>query len=151
MSRRPMRVRAVAVVIYDDETLLVESKHSPGSWVPPGGRVESREALHEAAVREVAEETGVQVETAGMIAYRELWWGEEDLLEFYFAARPFGESAGWAGSGPEGRPAKWVRLEDLDSLQHYPLALHALCRLAQEALEGPELVAWHMGTEEVRE
>ena len=56
-----------------DALLLVRRGHGPaaGSWSVPGGRVERGETLHEAVVREVAEETGLHV-----VVERFLGWAE---------------------------------------------------------------------------
>ena len=61
MTRPAVGVGAVAR--RDDDLLLVRRGHGPGagSWSIPGGHVEMGETLHEALVREVAEETGLEV------------------------------------------------------------------------------------------
>src|SRR5690606_15457197 len=52
-----------AVVMHDGALLLVQRAHDPeaGSWSLPGGRVEPGEPLWEAVVREVREETSLDV------------------------------------------------------------------------------------------
>jgi 8-oxo-dGTP diphosphatase len=52
-----------AVVLQDGSILLVRRGREPaaGHWSLPGGRVRFGEELHEAVVREVAEEAGLEV------------------------------------------------------------------------------------------
>lgn len=61
-------VPAVGAVIFDDggRLLLIRRDRPPGKglWSLPGGRVEEGETLAEALVREVREETGLDVEPA---------------------------------------------------------------------------------------
>lgn len=60
---------ATAYVIADDHVLLI-SHPKYGKWNPPGGHVEVNETPCEAAIREVLEETGVQVE---LIKLENIW------------------------------------------------------------------------------
>src|SRR5436305_512602 len=52
-----------AVVIHGGEVLLIRRGKEPlkGRWLIPGGTVELGETLEEAVVREVREETGLEV------------------------------------------------------------------------------------------
>ncbi len=52
---------ATAYIIKEGKVLLLEHK-KPTKWLPPGGHVEKNETPHEAALREVLEETGLVVE-----------------------------------------------------------------------------------------
>lgn len=51
---------ASAVVIEEGHILLVHHRRI-GAWLPPGGHIDDGELPHEAAIREVFEETGVRV------------------------------------------------------------------------------------------
>lgn len=64
MSRLPLHsVSVIGVVLHpDDGRILVIQRADNQLWHPPGGIVELGEPLTEAVRREVAEETGVQVE-----------------------------------------------------------------------------------------
>lgn len=52
-----------AVVVHEGRVLLIRRGKQPllGRWVVPGGTLELGETLEEALVREVAEETGLEV------------------------------------------------------------------------------------------
>jgi ADP-ribose pyrophosphatase YjhB (NUDIX family) len=64
-------VRCVGAVVRDDtdRLLLVLRGHAPaaGTWSLPGGRVEADESDAAALRREVAEETGLQVEVGPLV------------------------------------------------------------------------------------
>jgi 8-oxo-dGTP diphosphatase len=67
-SRYPPFAVTVDIVVMTIDSgvvnvVLIERKHDPyrGSWALPGGFVEARESLDDAAARELREETGVRV------------------------------------------------------------------------------------------
>jgi ADP-ribose pyrophosphatase YjhB (NUDIX family) len=86
-----------ALVTDDDgRVLLVRRAHDPfdGCWDIPGGFCELREHPADAAVREVREETGLAVETTGLLG---MWvddYGDtgQVTLNVYFHARVTGGS-----------------------------------------------------------
>jgi mutator protein MutT len=58
-----------AVIVDGQSVLLVKRAHPPlqGEWSLPGGAVEVGETLHEAVVREVREETGLEVAVGRLV------------------------------------------------------------------------------------
>ncbi len=55
----------VAVFVVRDGKVLLHWHRKLGMWLPPGGHIERDELPDKAAVREVLEETGVEVELVG--------------------------------------------------------------------------------------
>ena len=55
----------VAVFVVRNGKVLLHWHRKLGMWLPPGGHIERDELPDEAAVREVLEETGVEVELVG--------------------------------------------------------------------------------------
>lgn len=66
--RNPAPV-ALAVINHGGKLLLVRRALQPlaGYWAPPGGYVECGESLQEAAIREVREETALDIRIDGLI------------------------------------------------------------------------------------
>jgi mutator protein MutT len=58
-----------AVIVHDGKVLLVKRKHEPlaGQWSLPGGAVEIGETLEACLVREMREETGLEVTVGPVI------------------------------------------------------------------------------------
>jgi 8-oxo-dGTP diphosphatase len=71
-GRQKKHFIAAAVIWRGDEILLVEQQ-GPGdpksAWALPGGRTEAGELFHEALIREVKEETGLDVIELGQLLY----------------------------------------------------------------------------------
>ncbi|MED3023089.1 MULTISPECIES: NUDIX hydrolase [Bacillus cereus group] len=56
-----MQVRVTGILIEGEKVLLVKQKVANRNWSLPGGRVENGEMLEEAMIREMREETGLEV------------------------------------------------------------------------------------------
>lgn len=112
MSERP-ELCVGAVAISDDALLMVQRATEPGAgkWSLPGGRVEHGELLAEALVREVHEETGVDVVCGDFID-----WVERISDEFHFVIADFWVtpmSADAPVSGTDAAAARWVPIVEL--------------------------------------
>ena len=76
-----------AVVFRDDEILLVKRSDVP-IWALPGGGIEPNESCAEATVREILEETGVEIELMRLVGvYSRPRWRSGGDHATVFAAR----------------------------------------------------------------
>jgi 8-oxo-dGTP diphosphatase len=108
----------VAVVEFADKRILLVKRRTvpfKGYWALPGGRVEAGENVEETVVREVKEETGVDVKIIRKIGeYREK--GFKDGVEYdysptCFLVKPIGGEVRRQES--EIEETKLVRLEEI--------------------------------------
>ena len=81
-----------AAIIHEGRVLIVRRARSPanGLYTLPGGGVEPGETLHEALRREVREETGLIVEAAALLGFREAIMRDgEARVSRHFVILPF--------------------------------------------------------------
>jgi 8-oxo-dGTP diphosphatase len=97
MSAQRAIPAASIVVFRDDDVLVVRrgEKMGGGYWAPPGGKIEPGESAKQAALRELAEETGVEAEIVGECGVYEVKSGER-----LYSITCFG--ALWLRGEPEG-------------------------------------------------
>lgn len=90
-----MFIVALVLVQQDERTLLIQEAKPAyhGRWFLPGGRLETRELLADAAVREVREESGIEVRLSGLMCIDQLLGDAADIpnrLRFVFKAEAVG-------------------------------------------------------------
>lgn len=79
-----------AAVIEDGQVLFIR-RADIGGWAFPGGFVDPAESVAEAAIREVREETGLEVELVRLLGvYSRPRWRVADVHHVAFVARPIG-------------------------------------------------------------
>lgn len=109
-------VPAVGVVCWrGDEVLLIKRGRAPrlGEWSIPGGKVNRGESLHDAALRELFEETGVIAEIGPLLAVYEIIEPQfHYVLIDYVASWKSGE----ASAGDDAADARFMPLDEAMSL-----------------------------------
>ena len=105
-----------AIVIDNDELLLVRRGHGPaaGEWSIPGGHVETGELLEEAVVREVREETGLEVVSSGFVDWVELIDEEIHFVILDFRCDLLGPRDLTAGD--DAAEARWISVHDVGEM-----------------------------------
>jgi ADP-ribose pyrophosphatase YjhB (NUDIX family) len=68
-------VGVTGAVVRNGQVLYVCRNYEPhkGTWTLPGGYAEHSETLDEAVIRELREETGVEIRVAGVVGVRTRW------------------------------------------------------------------------------
>jgi 8-oxo-dGTP diphosphatase len=112
------RIPCAGAVIKDDEArlLLILRGHDPGKglWSIPGGRIEPGETDRDAVVREVREETGLEVACGRLLGAVERPGHAGDVIEIrdYTAVHVGGELA----AGDDAADARWFTPDEVLSL-----------------------------------
>lgn len=101
--------------------LLVKRDREPakGQWSLPGGRVETGETLREALLREVREETGVDVEVDGLIGVAErIVRDDEGDVAFHYVILDYvcSPRTTVVTAGDDASEARWVPVGELADL-----------------------------------
>ena len=106
-----------AIVVNDDELLLIRRGHGPGAgeWSVPGGRVEGGELLAEAVVREVREETALEVICGSLVGYVERIHDDRHFVILDFQATILDRED--PTPGDDAVEARWVPLADVAELR----------------------------------
>lgn len=133
----PPQVAVGAVCVADGRLLLIRRGRgvAPGAWSLPGGRVEHGEALTDAVVRELREETGLVGRVEGLcgIAERVFPTVHFVILDYWVTVTPAVPAA-----GDDAAEARWVDARELRELDLVPqleefLAEHGVLGLLRGA------------------
>ncbi len=123
LEAKPVPIPAVGIVCFNDDghVLLIRRGNPPrqGEWSMPGGKLEWGEKVTDAALRELAEETGVTAEIISLI----------DVVDGIFTSRTMGNVtrhyvlidyvarylSGTLAAGDDASEARFVALETLET------------------------------------
>jgi len=112
-------------VVRDGRALLAQRSREPlrGLWSLPGGRIEWGETLHQAALRELAEETSVEAEIRMLLdSVDVIGRDREGTVLHHYVLTTFGAvwRAGEPRAGSDAAAVRWVDSAGLDELPMTP-------------------------------
>src|SRR3954467_15924877 len=84
---------ALAIVRQGHRFLLTQERKYGSTWSIPGGRVEPRETLVTAAIREVLEETGVPIRIDGILRIEHAPSDSGVRMRVVFSGTPLDDTA----------------------------------------------------------
>jgi ADP-ribose pyrophosphatase YjhB (NUDIX family) len=113
---------AVSAAVFRDGRVLIVRRARPparGIYTLPGGGVELGETLEEAVIREIREETALEIEPIGLAGYRQAIGCDADgRIERHFVILPF--AARWISGeialNEELAEAHWLKPDELTGL-----------------------------------
>lgn len=127
---KPKRIRAVAIIVNDGKVLLIHRiSHGKEYHVFPGGGVENGETVEQAVLREVQEETSLEVKIEKLL-YHHIY---DDNTEQFFYLCQYVSGKPKLGDGNEARDMEksndnfynpdWYEIKGLPQLLLYPLEI----------------------------
>jgi len=127
----------VSVILHrhDGQILLVQEqkKANYGKWNLPGGHLEAGEKITAGAIREVKEETGLDVNLSGLLGLYSWRTGKEHALRYVFIA----ETKGDPKPGDEILEVKWVDPSEVAKMSDdVCLGRHCLRQIVRQFAQG---------------
>jgi 8-oxo-dGTP diphosphatase len=117
VSPRAPVVGVGGVVVRDGRVLLIRRGKQPlyGRWIVPGGTVELGETLEQAVVREIREETGLEVEPLEMLTAFDRIEREGGTVLYHFVIVDYvcRYRSGEARAGSDALEVAWATRSEL--------------------------------------
>jgi ADP-ribose pyrophosphatase YjhB (NUDIX family) len=114
------RVRVTGVLVASGRILVVRQRvSSRRMWSLPGGAVQEGETLEAALVREMREETGLEVAVGGLLYVCEMPEGHPPLLHVSFRVSSVGGILGLPSNELDANPISEVRMVAVSELTEY--------------------------------
>jgi len=138
-----------AVIVDSGRVLLVQRGREPlkGHWTLPGGLVELGESLTEGVVREVREETGLEVEPAELVELVDRIYREDGRVRYHYIIADYlcRVTGGTLQAADDAAAVRWTERSEWNS--HSALALDPLTvRVIEKGWQrAQELAAFRQG------
>ena len=139
------RVRVAALIVLDGRVVLVKHRARDASYyLLPGGGVDYRETLEQALIREVSEETGLQVRIGRPLLINDTIdpRGSRHVVNITFSASVVG---GEITDDPLDPRVESVQLFEVSELAHLDLR-PPLASAISAALEGSDTSTCYLGS-----
>lgn len=125
-----------AIIVQAERILLVRRSNPPlqGEWSIPGGLVETGETTKEAIVREVREETGLEIEVVRLAeVFERILRDRESRVQYHFVLIDYlcQVIAGEACAASDVSEVRWVKTDQLEKLAVAPETCEVIRRTVQ--------------------
>jgi len=143
-----IRIRVGAIIPKGKEFLFVKLiKDGNVFWLLPGGGLEFGETLAEGVIRELKEETNLDIKPYDIVYIRDRLGNNQHDLDIFFLAEITGGKLE-LGDDPDQTEhildaAKWIPVDELDKLSFFPEDVIPLLR---EISSGNTVDAIHLAT-----
>jgi len=118
------------VLVHEGRVLLIQRGKEPlrGRWLVPGGTVELGETLEQALVREIEEETGLQVRPRELLTVFDRIEREDGQVAYHYVILDYlcEYVAGELRAGSDAAAAAWAGPEELAAYDLPPKALEVV-------------------------
>ncbi|WP_433221956.1 NUDIX domain-containing protein [Dactylosporangium sp. CS-047395] len=127
---------AQVLVTDDDGRVLLQRRADSGNWSAPGGTMDVGETLAQTAVREVREETGLDVEITGLLGiYTDpghvIAYSDGEVRQEFVVAFTGRVTGGELQISDESTELRWVLLDEAPGLQMHETGRLRLRHLAE--------------------
>jgi mutator protein MutT len=138
-----LRVRPTGVLIENERLLVVKQwVTATRSWSLPGGKLEPEESIEQCLIREVREETGLDIKVKELLYVTDRFFADIHIVHMSFLVERTGEKPGvfeWNHDDPNPtksstnlREIRMVPVEDLSSYGFPP----KYCQLVKDNFPG---------------
>jgi len=115
-----MNIRATGILIEDGKILLLKQKvDSSRKWSLPGGKLEENEPLGDCLIREIREETGLDVKIGRLLYICDLIKKDIHILHITFEMSKIGGRLGDLIEGKDTNPIYSIEMIPIEKLEEY--------------------------------